>query len=478
MDQNFNKTMRELYASINENIAEVPIQPIENEKEQKVAKRKILVKSKSEEPSKSESNVTPKTDEPTIEIPNEVKQAVYIRRDIEGGLLTEQSDIEIYKQIQKLDIIQNGLLGDYNESGEYIVDNDVILELVKMLKIYDGDVYLQTMFLTSAAQFGAEFVPLHFSVEIVKAKNKDKLTSKLYLIEDVVQVPGYYKDSPSYLVATYTDDNDDKYTDKMFEVFNIKKTGELIKDDVSLYQNCVNRIKFLSTLKNGLSVTLELEEEKLLKAKLKAYKELGPYGEKILEEYIALHQKLGNLNYRDKNRLLRSLEERNFYPSNQEAVVAKKIITLLESLFASTTLAQVLAAEKNVALKNGEQAKKVLEKVEKARTGVDFYLPGYSKEDMKGGKSKSSGGAEKEENKSKASAEKASDKPRSETGTKENTKSENSEVYVKVNFGTKEKEINKPNLFLKSKDSAEKNVFFKSKTNGEKNIIEENETTK
>ena len=45
--------------------------------------------------------------------------AKYLRKDYENGYMSDATLIEYYKKVQEIDIINNLLIGDYNNKGEY-----------------------------------------------------------------------------------------------------------------------------------------------------------------------------------------------------------------------------------------------------------------------------------------------------------------------------------------------------------------------
>ena len=69
----------------------------------------------------------------------------YIRRDIDGGILTDKFEIDKYRKQQYLDVVDNLLLGSYNEFGEYEIENEMVEELVKALQDKDVKVWYDSL---------------------------------------------------------------------------------------------------------------------------------------------------------------------------------------------------------------------------------------------------------------------------------------------------------------------------------------------
>ena len=72
----------------------------------------------------------------------------YFRKDIEGGYLYNKSEISYYKQVQKLEVANNLMLGDYNQNGVYTLNADLIKQLVEITKVYQYS-FGSTMFCQS-----------------------------------------------------------------------------------------------------------------------------------------------------------------------------------------------------------------------------------------------------------------------------------------------------------------------------------------
>lgn len=167
---------------------------------------------------------------------NEIK---YRRVDSENGYLTNEGEIRYYKQVQENDVLNNNLLGDFNELGNYVIKKSVIEELISVTKIMQYS-YDKITFCTSLNKI-KNYGNLEFAIKIVlNDPEKDQATAFLELLEPVNKVNGFYQNTNAVLIATYVDVADKTFLGKVCVAFNMKN-----KDDVKggkKYQESIDDI--------------------------------------------------------------------------------------------------------------------------------------------------------------------------------------------------------------------------------------------
>ena len=133
------------------------------------------------------------TDEP---IPQ--NSAVYERPDTDAGFITDANEIMQLKAIRKSDIINSELLGEFDEYGVYEIDQQIVVELVRLPK----RITQQNEFGTFAEAVVEDKV---FHFRMLPTKEIDnKLVSQLELLEEVFHANGYIIDTRTTLLATYS----------------------------------------------------------------------------------------------------------------------------------------------------------------------------------------------------------------------------------------------------------------------------------
>ena len=140
----------------------------------------------------------------------EEKKVEYMCRET-GAVLTDLCDIAYYKIKQHDQIIENILLGQFNQDGHYFIDKPLLLELVKIKKYvlehYDNKYILTTKI--------SEFGELKFTI-LIEQLEQDKLTATLRFIEIITKEDdGEEREILRTIVAKYKDDNDQYFLEKV-----------------------------------------------------------------------------------------------------------------------------------------------------------------------------------------------------------------------------------------------------------------------
>ena len=180
-----------------------------------------------------------KVKEPLVEDSTPSK-AKYKRIDAEGGYISNQQEIDNYITTQHNEIRNNYLLGNYNKDGVYYISDEILEALVKLPKVKLAK-YENTQFLTSTDTFEYKGL-LQFC--IVTKKKDGKASGTLKLLEPINKINGYIQNTNSFVVAFYTDDDNEEFNSKMDKAFNIHDTDDT-KADASEIQAIINRILFL-----------------------------------------------------------------------------------------------------------------------------------------------------------------------------------------------------------------------------------------
>jgi hypothetical protein len=155
------------------------------------------------------------------------KQERYINRDIKE-VLTDSLDIAYYRALQNDEIIENLLIGGFNELGEYNIDKPYLLELVSVEKIIKekfDDKYI----LAAVSREG--YPELKFTLKIETNEAEKKKTAVLKYIETNTKADGKNKELLKTVVARYKDEDDIYFMIKVRKVFHIlEKEDELGRD--------------------------------------------------------------------------------------------------------------------------------------------------------------------------------------------------------------------------------------------------------
>ncbi len=263
-----------------------------------------------------------------MSIKPENKDTVYNRIDIDGGKITDPTEIAKYKNTQRIDVIENYLLGDFNESGGYILAEDLMKELVVMPKILRYN-YNKTNFASSLEIKG--FGRIEFAIKVyVDTPIKGEATAALTLLEPINKVNGYYQNTNSVALALYKGLADESFISNVFESFNLKTEedetdgsdgdGKKIVDiqDIKDIPTITARKRYLLSVKDKLSKSLNVIEKEYYTSRMELLKKDPSIGLVILEEVALQEAKIKDLFlqgegsgsiYKDLNELLDSVIE-------------------------------------------------------------------------------------------------------------------------------------------------------------------------
>lgn len=116
---------------------------------------------------------------------------------------------------EKTDIFLNGLLGVYNNNGEYFISPKITEELVKIEKAkkyaFDNSIYCES----NLPGIGE----IMFQIEYSMLPNGDS-SAKLYILENVYKINGYLQNTIKTFLTEYID-TFDNFIEKTYNAFNV-----------------------------------------------------------------------------------------------------------------------------------------------------------------------------------------------------------------------------------------------------------------
>ena len=227
-----------------------------------------------------------------MELENKETNERYIRKDIEGGYIYNKSEINYFRQVQRIDVANNLMLGDYNQNGAYTLNSDLIDQLVGLTKVYQYS-FGTNMFCQSLEDVD-KYGKIDFAIKIVKDSPKvGQTTAILELLEPIDKANGYYTNTNTAQISSYTAPETNTFVVDVLKVFNViskKDTGLVAKkrDEIDLI---VARKQFEEMRKNLLEGKLEEIYKDNFNKKLKLLSK-SPVGKKILDEFNAQSYKI------------------------------------------------------------------------------------------------------------------------------------------------------------------------------------------
>lgn len=243
----------------------------------------------------------------------------YVRRDIEGGYLYNKSEINYFRQVQKLEVANNLMLGDYNQNGIYTLNAEMLQQLIGLTKVYQYS-FGSNMFCQSLDDIEG-YGKIDFAIKIVKDyPTKGKTTAILELLEPIDKANGYYTNTNTVQIDFYTAPDTNTFVIDVLKRFNIiskKDSGLVAKkhEDIDLI---VARKKYEELRKNLLEEKVEIIYKNNFNKKIKLLSK-SPAGKKVLEDFEKQSYKINGWfvkegmkgYYKTMDELLQSVIEKN-----------------------------------------------------------------------------------------------------------------------------------------------------------------------
>ncbi len=232
---------------------------------------------------------------------NEVTESFleYFAAPDDSGYVTEQNDIAALKAMRFSDIINNDLLGEYDEFGAYRINENILAELVALEKKIDANT---PNGLEARAFVGTKV--FYFNLTPAKSLGDGKARSVLQLREQVSRIGGYYIDTITTNIATYEFEDDKFFFDRAKEVFHYKPYATDADAPTVVTPDEIDaRFKFIAAMKNSSVNLLDNVEEAYFDRRLQILNDC-PELAFILTEFNARKKKLEKFFLNSKQKFL------------------------------------------------------------------------------------------------------------------------------------------------------------------------------
>ena len=234
----------------------------------------------------------------------------YICRDTEEGFTTDEAKISFLRAENKLDEINNFLLGSFTETGDYFIETEIVAELVNIRKIELGT-NSGIVFADSRDTFEPSG-KFHFALQFDEREGRG--TAYLNLMESIERANGYMLNTNTYRLAKYTAPLDNAFRVKARRKFNIVTKleddedtdgGQKRKIDVRML---LFRLGFLDLAQRMLEKRQEGMGQEFLQARLEALA-AAPNGKRIIDAYNVEREKVDSFFLQNKKNKYRSLND-------------------------------------------------------------------------------------------------------------------------------------------------------------------------
>ena len=341
-------------------------------------------------------------EEPLTENVNNQQPEVlnYKRVDVDGKTISNSEDIEYFKTIQATDIVDNCMLGDFDDNGNYVVQKHIVDAIVKMKKIYIS-AFEKSIYCESVKQFD-NYGKINLRLRIVpNTPTEGYTTAVLELLETVNKVNGYFINT-NHVTLLGAQFKGEENIEKIFKFFNIVDITDGV-DDGALTENnqdvldIINRINYLQMVKEGQKKFMSKYQKDLYNKKIQLLsksKTGAPLLEDFNKEYFYVLSKFTSKEnpdfYKHLNQLLDAIIERNIDFIKEDKNLMKDLRSLQS---AQAKLFNVV----NNQLKSELESKNVVKQNANAEKELKEAKAEVKKEDLKSNKKSETKVAEKEQ---------------------------------------------------------------------------------
>lgn len=187
----------------------------------------------------------------------------YFKFDEQNQYLDNEADINYFEVNQARRVAVGNMLGDYDEYGYYVIDEEMVKELVAMPKIIVDSVE-DVDLLRGAIKFD-NFI--HFMLVIEDDKAKLVLLEKINFESNIKFNVGRYSNMNEYVLQEIKIPNRDIDKNVIYSKFNIRREDEgmlydfkdLNEAELKFYQALIKKMKY-----NALAQTVLLKSEKAI----------------------------------------------------------------------------------------------------------------------------------------------------------------------------------------------------------------------
>lgn len=122
---------------------------------------------------------------------------------------------------ERVDVIKNKLLGDYNDKGNYVISEKIMNELILINKVKTNS-YGSSVFCAATLENHGEIT---FEIAFKKNSKLNVALAEIYVLESVEKVNGYIYNTIKTPIGKFTDKISDDFVSRSFLMFNITQTN-------------------------------------------------------------------------------------------------------------------------------------------------------------------------------------------------------------------------------------------------------------
>ena len=211
---------------------------------------------------------------------------------------------------EKIDVIENNLLGTYDDDGEYVIAPQIIKELLSLEKVKKRTFANSVFCIGNLLGYGEIVFELVFDE---KTHNGKSASATLYLLEDVHKINGYLQNTIKSRIEHFNE-NVENFIEETYKFFNIKAEDDEEDDDAEVLERKLKddldlEDSYIIAKKQYSLMFLKLTEEKLLDAYGKYFtsriatltKMDNDFSKAVLDRFNSQYALIQNIFLKEKN---------------------------------------------------------------------------------------------------------------------------------------------------------------------------------
>lgn len=211
---------------------------------------------------------------------------------------------------EKIDVIENNLLGTYDVDGEYVIAPQIIKELLSLEKVKKRTFANSVFCVGNLLGYGELIFELVFDE---KTHNGKSASATLYLLEDVHKINGYLQNTIKSRIEHFNE-NVENFIEATYKFFNIKAEEDDDDDDSEVLERKLKddldlEDSYIIAKKQYSLMLLKLTEEKLLDAygkyftaRISALTKLdNEFSRAVLDSFNSQYALIQNIFLKEKN---------------------------------------------------------------------------------------------------------------------------------------------------------------------------------
>ena len=211
---------------------------------------------------------------------------------------------------EKIDVLENNLLGTYDADGEYVIAPQIVKELLSLEKVKKRTFANSVFCVGNLLGYGELIFELVFDE---KTHNGKSASATLYLLEDVHKINGYLQNTIKSRIEHFNE-NVANFIEATYKFFNIKAEEDDEDDDAEVLERKLKddldlEDSYIIAKKQYSLMLLKLTEEKLLDAygkyftaRISALTKLdNEFSRAVLDSFNGQYALIQNIFLKEKN---------------------------------------------------------------------------------------------------------------------------------------------------------------------------------